>query len=1703
MKERELWPGWETVRKIGSGSFSTVYEIRRALPNGDIEKAALKVITIPQNESDIDELYSSGYDNASITAHFRNYLADIVDEYALMSKIKGHTNVVYCDDVRYIQHIDGFGWDIFIKMELLTPLAKIKDIDNAEDFSIRLGRDICSALALCRKKNIIHRDIKPQNIFVSEDGNFKLGDFGIAKAVEKTTGGTKIGTYGYMAPEVYNNQPYGAAADIYSLGLVMYWLLNERRLPFLPLPPVIPKITDSEEARHRRFTGEPLPAPKNGSQELKRIVLKACAYDPANRYHTAEEMQADLTALCKASAAPKQAVPLPEEPPAEAEMDATMIDTDYPQVEETPQGDKQPKKVPGKRRKPRKKRKSPVLAVAISLLAAIALLYIGWTNCWFGHDTQAPAEKTQNVLKNTPPDTQVLPDMFKSYFGGQTEYMRGQVTSIVFSDAQAPDTAWDVSESGDRNILAWMDQGTLYITSPQKIMLPTNCHYLFAGFNKAKSIQFNNWVDTSDVTDMGFMFTNCTTLQQLNLSGFDTSNVWNMGGMFDACSSLQKLDLSGFNTANVTWMDSMFMNCDSIQQLDLSGFDTSKVGSMRSMFYGCNSLRQLDLSNFDTSKVTSMSDMFGQCESLQQLDVSSFDTSKVTDMSEMFGGCESLQQLDVSSFDTSEVTEMKRMFSQCESLKHLDISNFDTSNVYYMGSMFGWCKSLQQLDLSGFDTSKVKDVSYMFYDCPMLEMPDVSHWDFSKVISYENFMDEGKTVDGKPWIALFEPQETVSTQAPTENTQNIMKNTPPDTTSLSDMHMSYFLGQTEYTHGQVTSIVFSDAQAPDTAWDVSESGNRNILAWMDQGTLHISSPQKIVLPADCTYMFAGFKNVKSIQFNDWVDTSHVANMDFMFANCTSLQQLDLSGFDTSNVSGMFGMFYVCTSLQELDLSSFNTANVKYMTVMFDGCKSLQQLDLSNFNTSKVTSISQMFNACSSLQKLDLSSFNTANVTRMELMFRGCESLQQLDLSGFDTSNVTNMESMFSSCESLRELDLSGFETSKVINMRWMFGWCKSLRQLDLSGFDTSEVKDMSNMFYDCPMLEMPDVSHWDFSKVISYESFMDEGKTVDGKPWITLFEPQETVSTQALTAITQNIMKNTPPDTQSFSDMYKTYFLGQTEYTRGQVSAIVFSDAQAPDTAWDVSESGNRNILAWMDQGTLHISSPQKIVFPSDCSDMFAGFSNAKSIQFNNWVDTSNVCSMQAMFYGCSSLQELDLSSFNTVGVDEMSLMFGKCSSLQQLDLSGFDTSKVTHMLMMFEWCSSLQQLDLSSFDTSNVCSMCAMFAGCKSLQQLDVSEFDTSKVTDMSRMFSWCSSLQQLDLSNFDTSNVTDMSYTFYVCWVLEMPDISHWDYSKVTSYENFMDEGKTVAGKPWTALFTSQSSTATQSLERTEETTEPDYGKSGKIVNILLVGHDSRPGEVHKLADTTILLTLNKETRTLTLTSFLRDSYVKLPDYYRGHVCGWNRINTAYALGYSWFGDTGAMDMLNLTIQNNFGIEIDGNVEVSFDSFTEIIDFLGGMELDITQEETDYLNILSGLYATRHLEPGPNVLTGRETLWYARMRHLNAEDNDFKRANRQRMIIEKILNDCKTMSVPELNELLDTVLPMITTNITPEDMKMYISELLPYIFDVEFVSNQCPAEGTSREETVELPDGAGNVLKIDFDKNKQLMMSICEEAD
>jgi len=280
---------WYITKRLGSGSFGTVFEVERK-DYGSM-KSALKVITIPSSQSEIDTFRSENYDldEKSITSYFYGFVEEFIKEFQLMAEMRGHSNIVSYEDHDIKEHKDGIGWDIFIRMELLTPLNDYyaQNPPVQEDI-IKLGIDICKALEVCYKNKIIHRDIKPSNIFMSKTGDYKLGDFGVARTLEKTSSGlSKKGTYTYMAPEVYKGEPYGVNVDIYSLGIVMYRLLNNNLEPFR----TDRTFSNGEEALVKRLKGEQMPAPANADGKLAEAILKACAYNSRERYQTPSEMR--------------------------------------------------------------------------------------------------------------------------------------------------------------------------------------------------------------------------------------------------------------------------------------------------------------------------------------------------------------------------------------------------------------------------------------------------------------------------------------------------------------------------------------------------------------------------------------------------------------------------------------------------------------------------------------------------------------------------------------------------------------------------------------------------------------------------------------------------------------------------------------------------------------------------------------------------------------------------------------------------------------------------------------------------------------------------------------------------------------------------------------------------------------------------------------------------------------------------------------------------------------------------------------------------------------------------------------------------------------------------------------------------------------------------------------------------------------------
>lgn len=294
-KYQPLWGNWYIDMPIGKGSFGSVYKITRE-EMGHKYTSAVKIISIPSDEQYKEAEASFGQDEGTLNGYFEDIVKNIVNEVNLLYSLGGNSNIVAYHDHKVIKKEDRIGWDVLIRMEYVTSLRNyLSNRQMTREETIRLGMDICSALELCSKKGIIHRDIKDENIFVNEDGVFKIGDFGIARELSKSGRAASMrGTPLYMAPEVFRGDKYDAAVDIYSLGIVLYKLLNNGRMPFMPQYPQAIRFKDSEEALEKRMTGEIIPLPVKSGGVLGKIVLKACAYKAEDRYGKASQMKCEL-----------------------------------------------------------------------------------------------------------------------------------------------------------------------------------------------------------------------------------------------------------------------------------------------------------------------------------------------------------------------------------------------------------------------------------------------------------------------------------------------------------------------------------------------------------------------------------------------------------------------------------------------------------------------------------------------------------------------------------------------------------------------------------------------------------------------------------------------------------------------------------------------------------------------------------------------------------------------------------------------------------------------------------------------------------------------------------------------------------------------------------------------------------------------------------------------------------------------------------------------------------------------------------------------------------------------------------------------------------------------------------------------------------------------------------------------------------------
>ncbi len=725
-------------------------------------------------------------------------------------------------------------------------------------------------------------------------------------------------------------------------------------------------------------------------------------------------------------------------------------------------------------------------------------------------------------------------------------YTSSNTTLTFYYDNQRSSrtgTTYDLNTGN--NWPGWMSDGTaesvtrVVFNSSFAGARPSSTQAWFANMANLQSVSGMQYLNTSEVTNMFYMFAYCG-LPSLNLSYLNTSNVTSMEGMF-LNSSFTSLDVSSFNTSNVVDMNEMFAYCYNLTSLDLSTFNTSNVTNMEGMFNESISLESINMSNWNTSNVTDMSYMFNECNALSSIDVSHFNTSKVTDMQSMFNYCTSLTSLDLRHFDTSKVTNMEGMFNSCQALESLNVSNWNTSNVTNMGNMFASCSRLTSLDLGGFNTSKVTLMWYMFSGCSQLvTIYAGSGWSTAAVTDFYS---------DKMFLNCTKIRGGQGTTYDATHVNRLYAHIDGGTSNPG-----YFTIATEayanYTPSNTTLTFYYDNQRSSrtgTTYDLNTGGND--VAWDTDGTR--TNVTKVVFdpsfadarPTTTCDWFYGMTNLQSITGIEYLNTSEVTDMGFMFMRCSKLTSLDVSHFNTSKVINMNQLFSNCTGLTSLDLSNFNTSKVIDMQSMFEESNKLRTIYVgSGWSTTAVASSTNMFYNCTSLvggmgttydashidkayAHIDGGTSNPGYFTEWKEAYacytpsnttltfyydnqRSSRTGTTYDLNtgahdtGWDTdgtkSNVTKVvfDPSFAGARPTTTYDwfydmpnlesMTGMEylnTSEVTNMGHMFNSCIELTSLDLSHFNTSKVTDMKQMFSGCSSLTSLDLSSFNTSKV--------------------------------------------------------------------------------------------------------------------------------------------------------------------------------------------------------------------------------------------------------------------------------------------------------------------------------------------------------------------------------------------------------------------------------------------------------------------------------------------------------------------------------------------------------------------------------------------------------------------------------------------
>ena len=819
---------------------------------------------------------------------------------------------------------------------------------------------------------------------------------------------------------------------------------------------------------------------------------------------------------------------------------------------------------------------------------------------------------------------------------------------------------------------------------------PTTTNYWFADMSGLSMINGLEYLNTSEVTSMYDMFYGCSSLTDLDLSGFDTHNVTDMASMFAYCG-LPDLDLTSFDTQNVTDMASMFYACSGLTTITVGkGWTTENVASYNEMFYGCYALVGgngttfsdehigVDYARFDlgedepgylTGKFEAYAVLSGGNTLTFYYDMDRADRKGITfDLNHdsttpptwssfsyevtkavfdpsfayvrpevtycWFADMSNLAEIEgIENLNTSKVTSMISMFYNCSSLTDIDVSHFDTKNVTTMHSMFRG-SGVKSLDLSSFDTWNVVMMGSMFRDCSSLETIYVNDgW------GTYNVTDDGASMfDG--CTSLVGGAGTVYDESNTDVTYARV-----DEGEETPGYLSY-KGVYAILDSEGTLTYYNDGLRSEREGKIYDVGGSIAPRWntfSDHGYLSIKAavvdPSMATARPTSTRCWFASLNVPEIKGLEYINTSEVTDMGYMFKGSAMLS-LDISHFDTRKVTNMDAMFSACTNLTELDLSNFNTENVTNMTSMFEFSKKLESVDLS--------------------------SFNTENVTWMQSMFRGCESMQEIDLYNFNTAKVKYIGFMFRDCTALTTIYVG-------------------------DGWSTSSVADDDFMFTDCTNLVGGAGTVYDENYVEIQYARVDEGET----------NPGYLTKKEAYTVL--------------LNKTFTFYFDGKRLQREGTTYDLNSLDWYWSDDCKKVS--------------TVVFDPSFAALRPTSTSYWFADMTHLTEIQGYENLNTSAVTDMASMFRNCEALTTIDLTSFDTHNVSNFASMFyaENFSLLESVDLSSFDTRNATTANYMFYGCTELKTIYVGDDWNMDAVETMDMFYDCTSIEGEKGTTFDAA----------------------------------------------------------------------------------------------------------------------------------------------------------------------------------------------------------------------------------------------------------------------------------------------------------------------------------------------------------------------------------------